>query len=285
MPRPVASNQQTSSARVQRALYHRCRRGEPEALATLLYRLVDRLYVAATFVAPDEASAQTALILAWEDLLALLTRAHVGGHLHQRAFDLLAQRLGDYADRSTVRRLVKNALQQGEADLPSLPEAQLRPLVQVIGRYADEIASNFRLRQAFTRRLWIGAAAAVLIATLGLGSLRFAARGSAADLQLACLQDRLLRHELARGLREHAAQLPDPRGADQLQARTLQRASLVLDEIVNTRPQARTLPYLVQRLEHEGLVEDLDSLAREADDTARQDLLQARLALEEVAAL
>ncbi|MEN6643509.1 MAG: hypothetical protein ABFE08_13775 [Armatimonadia bacterium] len=285
MPRHTVNNPEESGARVQRALYHRCRRGEREALATLLYRLVDRLYVAATFVAPDEPSAQAALILAWEDLLALLTRPYVGGHLSHRAFDLLGARLADYADRATVRRHLRNAQQQAEEGLLSLPEEQLQPLVDLIGRYADEIAHNHRVRTAFRRRTWIAAAAAVLVTLGGLGWLRFATLSGATDVQLACLQDRIIKHELAQCLRDQAGELPDPDGADQGQARTLQRASLVLDEIANARPQAPTLTYLVTRIEQEALVEDLSDIAQQSDEFSRRDLLQARLALEEVAAL
>ena len=285
MPRHTTNNPEESGARVKRALYHRCRRGEREALATLLYRLVDRLYLAATFVAPDEPSAQAALILAWEDLLALLTRPYVGGHLSHRAFDLLGARLADYADRATVRRHLRNAQHQADEGLLSLPEEQLKPLVELIGRYSDEIAHNYQVRMAFRRRTWFAAAVAVVVALAGLGWLRFAALTGANNVQLACLQERIIKHELAQSVRERASELPDPTGADQGQAHTLHRVSLVLDEIANIRPQSRTLPYLATRIEQEALVEDLSEIARQSDEYARDDLLQARLALEEVTAL
>lgn len=285
MPRVAVPNPEQGSTRVQRALYHRCRRGEPEALATLLYRLVDRLYTAASFAAPDEVTAQAALILAWEDLLAMLTRPRVGGHLQQRAFRLLGQRLEAYGDRATVRRQLRNAQHETEDSLLALPEEQLRPLVDMVGRYSDQIALNYRLRHEFLRRAWYASAAAVLIALAGYGWLGYAARHSTSSIQFSCLQERVIKAELVESLRDQVLELPDPQGADRMQARVLQRTCLALEELANSEPSSATLGYLARRVREEALVADLAGLAEQVDGPDRTDLLHAQLALEEVEAL
>ena len=284
MPRVAASEDVKGPLQLRRALYQRCRRGEPEALATLLYRQVDRLFTAASYVAPDETAALTAVVLAWEDLLALLVRPHVGGYLQDKSFKLLGKHLLDYADRRTVRRALRSAERESEEGLLTLPEEQLRPLVDLIPAYASQIAANYLDRSVVRRRsAWV-AGLVVLFLCLGLIWQTQAAQRPVADLQLQCLRQRIERGGLIDALRDCLAELPDASGADQPQARVLQHASLVLEEISNA-PSWRGspgMPYVVARVQEERLAETLAEIAQGYEGDARSSLVKTQLVLEEV---
>ncbi|MEI6501792.1 MAG: hypothetical protein WCP21_12295 [Armatimonadota bacterium] len=287
MPRVAAPEDLKGPLQLRRALYHRCRRGEPEALATLLYRLVDRLYTAASYVAPDEPAALTAVVLAWEDLLALLVRPHVGGYLQDKSFKLLGQQLLDYADRRTVRRALRRAERETEEGLLTLPEEQLRPLVDLIPAYAPQIAANYLDRAVIRRRCAWAVGLTAFFVFLGLVWQRQALQRPVVDLQLECLQQRIERGGLIDSLRDCLAELPDAQGADQAQARALEHASLVLEEISNA-PSWRAapgMPYVVARVQEERLAETLAELAQGYEGDARSSLVKAQLVLEEVQAL
>lgn len=284
MPRVAAPEEPISGLQVRRALYHRCRRGEAEALATLLYRLADRLYTAASYVAPDETSAVTAVVLTWEDLLALLVRPHVGGYLQDKAFALLGNHLVDYADRRSIRRRVRNAQREDDEGLLSFPEEQLGSLVEMIGAYAPQIAVNYHDRSVLRRRTWW--ALGLIPLFLGLGQLWLwqSGQGSASDLQLRCLQQSIDRGGLIDAIRGCIDDLPDPAGADKLQAQSLQHISLVLEEISNARGwrDSPSLRYVVARVQQEDLADDLAEVAQRYEGGERHELLQAHLVLEEV---
>ncbi|MEI6500441.1 MAG: hypothetical protein WCP21_05360, partial [Armatimonadota bacterium] len=284
MPRTVVPEDVKGPLQLRRTLYHRCRRGEPEALATLLYRQVDRLYTAASYVTPDETAALTAVVLAWEDLLALLVRPYVGGYLQDKSFKLLGKHLLDYADRRTVRRALRNAERESEEGLLTLPEEQLRPLVDLIPSYASQIAANYHGRSVVRRRsIWVAGLVALLFC-LGLIWQTQAAQSPAADLQLECLQQRIERGGLIDALRDTLLELPDAAGADQPQARALQHASLVLEELSNA-PSWRGspgLPYVVARVQEERLAETLAEIAQGYEGDARSSLVKTQLVLEEV---
>jgi len=269
---------------VERALYFRCRRGEAAALATLAYRLMDRLYTAASFVAPDEASATTAVVLAWEDTLALLTRHHVGGGLQGRALGRLGQRLLDYGDRDAVRRALQNAAHEDEEALLPIPDETVKPLVDLAQRYAPAIATAWQERQALRRRVLQSVSAAGLLVLLYGGWLFVGPAVTGQELHLTCLQQRIVRRELIESLRDFAATLPDPQGADCARARTLQQASLALEEIVNASGR-QSLRYLSRRLEREDLPVQVAEIATEYEGAPRQELMQTQLVLEEVQGL
>jgi len=281
-PRPVRP--EAHRGRVEQALYFRCRRGEPEALATLLYRMVDRLYTAASFVAPDETSATTDVVLAWEDTLALLTRSHVGGRIRARAVALLGRRLLDFGDRKAVARALRNALHEDEDSLVALPEESLRPLVEMIPRYAPQIAAGQTERRAMRRRVLQSAAAAGVLIVAYATWLKVGPAEGAPGAHLTCLQQRITKCELLESLRDCLVELPDPQGADEVHARTLQQVSLALEEIANAADR-QTLRYLTQRLQQEALPEELEDIIGDYDGTARRDLRQAQLVLEEVQGL
>lgn len=284
MPRVAAHEEPTGALQVRRALYHRCRRGEAEALATLLYRLADRLYTAASFVAPDEPSAVTAVVLAWEDLLALLVRPHVGGHLQDRAFKLLGDHLGDFAERQTIQRQLRNAQREPEDGLLSLPEQQLAPLVEMIKAYAPQIAANYHERSVSRRRTLRAAGLVPLLLVAGLLWLRQSHQVSATDLQLQCLQQRIERRELIDAVRGCVHDLQDPSGADKLQAQSLQHISLVLEEVGNASGwrESPGLRYVVARVQQENLADELAEVASRYEGAERAELLEAHLVLEEV---
>lgn len=284
MPRVATTDDPKGPLQLRRALYHRCRRGEPEALATLLYRQVDRLYTAASYVTPDEPAALTAVVLAWEDLLALLVKPRVGGHLQDRSFKLLGRHLLDYADRKTVRRALRRAEQEAEEGLLSLPEEQLRPLVDLIPAYAPRIAANCIDRSAIRKRAAWALGLASFFLCVGLLSQNQATQRPTVDLQLQCLQQRIERGGLIDCLRDCQAELPDATGADEPQARALQHSSLVLEEISNAPSwrDAPGLPYAVARVQEERLAETLAEIAQGYEGDARSSLVKAQLVLEEV---
>jgi len=275
---------ETHSGRVERALYFRCRRGEPAALATFAYRLMDRLYTAASFVAPDEASATTAVLLAWEDALALLARLRVGGNLRGKTMRRLGRRLMDYADRATVHRALENAAHEDEEALLPMPDETVPALVEAAQRHAPDIAAAFHERQGLRRPVLQSLGAACLLVLLYAGWLYAAPALASQELELKCLQQRIVRQELVEGLRDVGATLPDPDGADYVQARVLQQASLVLEEVVNAASRQQ-LRYLVPRVEAEELPERLAEIAAAYEGSPRQELMQTQLVLEEVQAL
>lgn len=275
---------ESHGSRVEQALYVRCRRGEPEALATVAYRLMDRLYTAASFVAPDEASATTAVLLAWEDTLDLLTGLRVGSRLGDRAMQRLGRRLGEYADRQTVARALHNAALEADDSLLPLPEEMVQPLVEAAQRHAPAIAAACAERRALRRRVGQSLAAAALLAVAYAGWLFLAPGAAAQELQLTCLQQRIVRAELIEMNREFIGELPDPQGANQPQARALQQASLALEEIANARDR-QMLRYLAQRLQAEELCEQLAEMARDYEGAPHEELMQTQLVLEEVQAL
>lgn len=284
MPREAVTETPQGPLQVRRALYYRCRRGETEALATLLYRLADRLYTAASFVAPDESSAVTAVILTWEDLLALLTRPYVGGYLQDKAFRLLAGRLGDFADRRTIRRQLRNARREDEDGLLPLPEQQLAPMVDMIAAYAPQIAVNYRDRWVLQRRtLW---AVGLIALFVGVGQLWLwqSRQGSTSDMQLQCLQQRIEHGGLIDAVRGCVQDLPDPAGADKLQAQSLEHVSLALEELSNARGWRVSpgLRYVVARVQREDLADDLAEVAQRYEGPERAELMRVHLVLEEV---
>lgn len=284
MPRASSGTESKGPPQLRRVLYQRCRRGETEALAILLYRLVDRLYTAASFVAPDEPSAVTAVVLTWEDLLALLGRPHVGGYLQDRAFALLAARLGDYADRPTLRRKLRNAEREPEEGLLAFPEEQLQLLVGMVPAYAPQITAAWRSRRAWRRRAaYLGGGTALFLLAAVLW-LRQPLHASTVDLRVACLQQRVERAGMIEFVHECRADLPDPAGADRVRAEALQRVSLVLEELSNagTWRSSPGLWYLAARVQREGLVDQVAELADGYEGETRRELLQAQLVLEEV---
>lgn len=281
---PRVAAPETHDRRVERALYFRCRRGESAALATFAYRLMDRHYTAASFVAPDEASATTAVLLAWEDTLALLTRFRVGGSLRARATRRLAQRLTDYADRATVRHALDSAADEDEEALLTMPDEAVRELVALSQRHAPEIAAAYQERHGLRRRMLQAVAAAGLLVLVYGGWLFVAPALGGQELELRCLQQRIARRELIESLRDFGTALPDPAGADQLQARVLQQSSLALEETINAANRQQ-LRYVVRRVREEELPERLAEVACEYEGAPRQELMQTQLVLEEVQGL
>ena len=275
---------QVGPGRVQRALYFRCRRGDREALATLLYRVVDRAYTAASFVVPDEETACEMVAAMWEDLLALLLRWHVGGHLHKKAERALAGRLAAYADPASARRAVARAARESEDELLVFPTERLSALLERIPEYAPRIAAGTAARVHVSHRIVLGLAV-VSLAFAGYGLwLDMTSRGASPDVRLECLQKRIVKADLIAALRDTLLELPDREGADGLSARVIERSSLALEEIANARNwrDARGLRYLVLRLRRERLSEQLAELATEQQGVTRRELAQAQLILEEV---
>lgn len=281
---PRVAPNQPHPRRVEYALYVRCRRGEPEALVTAAYRLMDRMYTAASFVAPDESSATTAVLLAWEDVLTQLAGAHVGGTLTTRAMQRLRQRLLVFGARPLVRKALHSALNEDEGALLPLPEETVPAVVELSRHHAPQIAAAHHERQALRCRVWQTAGAAMLLVLLYQGWLMASPGFARQEVQLQCLQQRIARQELIENIRDRISELSDPQGADHWQVQTLQRVSLALEEAFNA-PSRQALRYSARRVEQEQLAEQLTEIASGYEGSPRQQLMQAQLLLEEMQGL
>ena len=286
-PRPLAGEAQDTTARVQRALYFRCRRGEPEALAALLYSLVDRLYTAASYVVPDETTAVTTVAEAWHDLVTLLQAPFVGGHVRRQAFRLLRLRLAALAGAEQVRKACQRAETEVDEGLLSFPTGDLAVLVESIPAHAEQIAARTRARKRRVRRgAELLGAVVVFVAGYNLW-LRGTTRNSAAETKLVCLRERVVRQDLVTALRDCADELPDPEGADRYESHLLRQVGLVLEELVNSQGSrgGPVLGYLARRARQEDLSRDLADLMAAREGLDRRELAQAQLVLEEVESL
>jgi hypothetical protein len=286
-PRPLAGEAPDTTARVQRVLYFRCRRGEPEALAALLYSLVDRLYTAASYVVPDETTAVTTVAEAWHDLAVLLQGPAVGGHVRRRAFRLLRRRLVAHAGAEQVRKACRRAETEVDEGLLSFPTGDLAVLLEAIPAHAELIAARARARKRRVRQgaLLVGALVAFV---MGYNLwLRGTTSNSAAETKLACLRERVVRQDLVTALRDCADELSDPEGADRYEAHLLRQVGLVLEELVNVQGArgGPVLGYLARRARQESLGRNLADLMAEREGLDRRELSQAQLVLEEVESL
>lgn len=276
-----------TSGRVQRTLYIRCRRGEPEALAALLYSLVDRLYTAASYVLPDETSAITTVAETWHDLMESLRGAWGTQNPSVRAMQLLGHRLRTLAPDDQVDRALRRARDEDDGGLLAFPDGDLQVLLDAVPLQARHIAESagqrrLRFRQAL--------AFAVLFFAFVVGHniwRQSSARQSAETLKLQALQTEVQRDELMTAVRDCVDELPDPEGADRYEARVLRQVGLVLEELANSQaaPGAQTLALLSRRVRQDQLAEDLAELVSQREGMARKELSRALLVLEEVANL
>lgn len=284
MPRPGPQEEPRSRVRVERALYHRCRRGEPEALAALLYSLVDRLHTAAAYVLPDESAPLTVVATVWHEVLDLLQGPYVGGHLPAKAFARLQAQLELQADPAAVARAVARAQEESDEGLIPYPAADLRVLVDAIPLHAAEIARR-TVRRRLRRRQVALALAAFVVVVMGYNVwLRERSHAAASDVQIQCLQERVVRGELALAIHDCLSELPDPQGADRYEARLLREVGLVLEELSNLQGAAgrQVLGYLAQRVQQGHLSAELGQLLAQRDGLPREQLAQTQLILEEV---
>ena len=286
-PRPLAGEAPDTTVRVQRALYFRCRRGEPEALAALLYSLVDRLYTAASYVVPDETTAVTTVAEAWHDLVALLQGPFVGGHVRRRAFRLLRLRLAAHAGAKQVRKACRRAATEADEGLLSFPTRDLAVLLDAIPAHAAQIAALTRTRKLRVRQGALSLGGFVVLVVGYNLWLRGTTRNSAAETKLVCLRERVVRQDLVTALRDCADELPDPEGADRYEAHLLRQVGLVLEELVNAQGSrgGPVLGYLARRVRQENLGRNLADLMAEREGLDRRELAQAQLVLEEVESL
>jgi hypothetical protein len=285
MAQGVSVGQPDGTTRVESALYLRCRRGEAEALSTLLYRLVDRLYTAASFVCPDEQTAVLAVAGTWEDLLLLLLRPRVGGKLEQRACGLLKLRLLDFAEPAALTNALQCSRQADPESLVAYPESALPALLALIPLYTDRLAEAARVRRSRDKQV-LGGLVALLVLVVGL-QVWLALERRSAGLELTTLRDRIVKRNLTLAVRDTLGELSDPTGADAPEAQTLQRVLMALEDIVSASevPQGADMRFLKQRLRQEDLAEALATLMIERDGLAQHELAQAQLVLEEVQAL
>ncbi|NPV45330.1 MAG: hypothetical protein HPY69_00095 [Armatimonadetes bacterium] len=287
MPWSGLRGERDTTERVQRALYIRCRRGESEALAALLYSLVDRLYTAASYVLPDETSAITTVAETWHDLMESLRGAWGTRNLLVRAMHLLGQRLKTMAPDDQVDRALRRARTEDDGGLLSFPDGDLQVLLDAVPLQALHIAESAGRRRMRFRQ---AVAFAVLFVAFVVGHniwRQGTARRSAETLKLTALQAEVQRDQLITAVRDCVDELPDPEGADRYEARVLQQLGLVLEELANTQAAqgAQTLALLSRRVRQERLTEDLTEVMSQREGMARKELSRALLVLEEVANL
>lgn len=273
-----------ATARVQRALHVRCRRGEPEALAALLYSLVDRLYTAASYVLPDETSAVTTVAETWHDLMENLRSTLGTRHLPARALALLGQKLRAQAPDDQVDRALRRARDEDDEGLLSFPAGDLQVLVDAVPLQALHIAESasrrcrqFRQALAFTTLF--------VAVVVGYNVWRqSSARHSADTLKLTALQEQVQREDLVTAVRDCVDELPDPEGADRYEARVLRQVGLVMEELANSQGArgGQALLLLSRRVRQDRLGEDLSELMTQREGMARKELSRAQLVLEEV---
>lgn len=283
MPR-VRKDAETGQRRIMRALYHRCRHGDPEALVTLAYRVADRMYTGATYVTPDEETAFAVVQKTWEDILRLLLRLRVGGHILQRAEHLLAANLASYAEPRAIQASVHQAMNEDDdSGLLTLSARQLEQLVEMVPQYAEPIARQTARRTAFVRH------AGLACGILGLGLLVYAGLiwfkpgGERPDIRIAGLQQRIQQQDLVGVMRDSLLELADPRGADSMDAAVLERALLAIEELANMpADRGNQARYVSERLREEELAARFGEILKDRQLPAGDILARAQLVLEEV---
>ena len=273
---------------VTASIFRRCRRGDPEALHTVLLRVADPLYSASLAASIGEAEAGALALHTWQRLLRSLNRWGMGGDLTVRLQELLADEILPGAGSEAAERALALWLEAGSLAPVAAPPALLAGMEQVAQEMAPVIG-----RQARRRRwaAWAGTAvAAVAVGALATGALwvlnQVAARQTR-QVEWEALRERVGEQHLTWALRDALLALPDPRGADAGQETTLAQAALVLEELAASaeREPRDTLYHLQNRIEQGNLAARLAQMTVETEGPQRAVLAQTTLVLEEVRSL
>jgi hypothetical protein len=276
--------------RSERSLYWRCRRGEPEALATFAYRVADELYVMSLEACSDEATAAEAVRRSWQRTLGQLGRWRFGGYLERRARRDMVRVLGGMADTRRARAAARaTAADFGDEALrPRLPEPVVAELVEAARVNAPDLQrrSARRRRQG---RVGLGALALVSLAAIGLGAAYrvYLSEPSVRAVRVETLRDRIVAADMVNTVRDVGDTLADPEGADRAEAEMYGQAVMALEEIANagSTPGTEGLFYVQKRAKDLDLSGFMLEAAQRQEGETRATLIQAHLALEEVAAL
>ena len=276
--------------RSERSLYWRCRRGEPEALATFAYRVTDDLYVMALEACSDEATAAEAVRRSWQRTLGRLGRWRFGGYLERRARQDIVRVLGVMTDARQAGAAARaSAADFGyEASRPRLPE----PVVAELVESARASAPDLQRRSARRRRhgrVGLAALAVVSVVAIGLGTAYrvYLSEPSVRAVRVATLKDRIAAVDMVNTVRDVGDTLADPEGADRSEAEMYGQVVMALEEIENagSTPGTEGLFYVQKRVKDLDLSGFMLEAAQRQEGETRATLMQAHLALEEVAAL
>jgi len=276
--------------RSERSLYWRCRRGEPEALATFAYRVTDDLYVMALEACSDEATAAEAVRRSWQRTLVRLGRWRLGGYLERRARQDMVRVLGGMTDARRAHAAARaTAADFGdEASRPRLPE----PVVAGLVESARASAPDLQWRSARRRRhnrVGLAALAVVSVVAIGLGTAYrvYLSEPSVRAVRVETLKERIVAVDMVNTVRDVSDALADPEGADRSEAEMYGQAIMALEEIGNagSTPGTEGLFYVQKRVKELGLAGFMLEAAQRQEGETRAALMQAHLALEEVAAL
>ena len=276
--------------RSERSLYWRCRRGEPEALATFAYRVADDLYLMALVACSDEATAAEAVGRSWQRTLARLGRWRLGGYLERRARQDMVRVLGGMTDprRARAAGRVTAADFGDEALRPRLPEAVVAELVEAARAGSPDLQRR-SIRRMRHNRVGLAALGAVSLAAIGLGTAYrvYLSEPSVRAVRVETLKSRILAVDMVNTVRDVSDTLADPDGADRAEAEMYGQAIMALEEIANAgdTPGTEGLFYVQKRVKELDLAGFMLDAAQRQEGETRATLIQAHLALEEVAAL
>jgi hypothetical protein len=263
-----------------------CRRGDQAALDALLYGCADGIYAMALTVVPDEQAAQECVREAWRRMLSALQRWRFDGSPQRCArrimLQVLAERVGAQAARSAEAAALRDDGSLG-LDGVRLPEAVLQDLSSLSARQRPAIrASRLGRRHLFRAAL---AALVVTTALVWVAVLVQHARQSQglAQLKFECLRRRVIKQGLPSAMREAAARLEDPTGADRVLAANCERVTLVLEEVANSESLAQLsgLRFARRRIAEHQLADFVRELADQEDGLSAA-MQRVALALEEV---
>jgi len=279
----------TKKSRAERSLYWRCRRGEPEALATFAYRVADDLYAMSLAACDDECSASKAVLEAWQRTLTRLGRWRFGGHLERHARREMLRGLRAAVGARRAKAAAKLSSQDfGDEHRPRLPEADVAQMAEQARDQAPVLQQRAARRRARSKfALWT--LAALFVATLGFGVTWqvYLSQPSARSVRVRLLQERVLASDMANLVNDVADTLPDTDGANRKEAELYGQTVMALEEIANADNTAGTegLYYVQQRVKELDLPAFLRDAAYRQEGSTQATLLQAQLALEEVEAL
>lgn len=262
-----------------------CRRGNPSALDAFLYHCADGIYAMALAAMEDEQEAQELVRESWRHFLSTLKAPRFEADPARRLWRIVERQLGERVGRDVARSARRSVT--SEDGTIGLEGVRLqRELLEELSELAREQAPAIRARWKVRRNVFRGGLAALFLIALGVWSGVFYQRSRVtqdiAQLKYECLQQRIVRQELALAMREISFQFDDPTGADRQAAADCERVLLVLEEIANSvsLSQLNDLRYVRQRIARHELADfviSLEEVFPEMSDT----LPRVALALEE----
>ena len=259
-------------------------------MATFAYRVADDLYVMALEACSDEATAAEAVRQSWQRTLVRMGRWRLGGYLERRARQDMARTLRGMTDARQARAAARaTAADFGdEASRPRLPEPVVGELVESARASAPDLQRK-AVRRRRRSRTGLTALAVISVAAIALGTAYrvYLSEPSVRAVRVQTLKERIASADLVNTVRDVSDTLADPEGADRAEAEMYGQAIMALEEIENAgnTPGTEGLVYVQKRVQELDLPGFMLEAAQRQEGETRTTLMQAHLALEEVAAL